>query len=514
MRSWPFSSRALLLLAALSLTAFWPLLNADFIYWDDHALLTANPAVLNFEWRDFLFNLKVGGLFPLTLLSLAIQNQISGLDPFAYHILNLVLHAANGGLVYLCATKLFGLDRGLALTAAALFLAHPLRVEPVAWISGGRKDLLCAFFYLAALLSYRRAYPLALILFTLALLSKAMAVTFPVALLLLLKIRREPVTRREIVKLAPFAALALAAAALEMIGQRTGEVLASQAESPIEGVFNVFRALAFSAAKTFAPQKLAIFYEPGAFRFSGADFVGLGLAGLFLSALAYRRFRGWWTLALFLLLAAPVLKLVPFGQTSVFNDRYLYLPGAALAIFLAMGFAFLFKRNLAWLAVPPLMLVSYAQAKTWRSQESVWLNVLDHYPETVKAYQNLSLYYIENKMHARALEVTERAVRARPEDMATKLNLGVLYSRMERYADAERAFLEVLKVEPRNPVAHHNLAFVYAKAGMKREAAARYREALNVDPGFTPAAQALKELESHGADAAPGTTNSGSPAKK
>src|SRR5262249_58047033 len=72
---------------------------------------------------------------------------------------------------------------------------HPLRVESVAWVSE-RRDLLCAFFLLLAVLAYLRGvahgrligsgwWALSLVAFTAALLSKASALTLPLTLLLL-----------------------------------------------------------------------------------------------------------------------------------------------------------------------------------------------------------------------------------------------------------------------------------------------------------------------------------------
>jgi len=91
-----------------------------------------------------------------------------------------------------------------AAITGLLFGLHPLHVESVAWVSE-RKDVLCAFFFLLSLLSYlkytssqkqelsghpspvtrNRWYVLCLVFFILSLMSKPMAVTLPVVLLIL-----------------------------------------------------------------------------------------------------------------------------------------------------------------------------------------------------------------------------------------------------------------------------------------------------------------------------------------
>ena len=86
------------------------------------------------------------------------------------------------------------LSRLWAFISAFVFLLHPVQVESVAWISE-RKNLLAMFFFLTAFMSYlvyrkkgwgngKVEYILALFLFLLALLSKSVAVIFPLVLVL------------------------------------------------------------------------------------------------------------------------------------------------------------------------------------------------------------------------------------------------------------------------------------------------------------------------------------------
>src|SRR5207247_1066017 len=102
-----------------------------------------------------------------TWLSLMLDYQLFGNDPRGYHAVNLALHVANVVLVFLVLSRIAAAPStsspsnwpqspsALARSAlvAALFAVHPLRVESVAWVAE-RKDVLCAFFGLAAILAY------------------------------------------------------------------------------------------------------------------------------------------------------------------------------------------------------------------------------------------------------------------------------------------------------------------------------------------------------------------------
>ena len=82
-----------------------------------------------------------------------LDHQFYGLNPWGYHLTNVLLHAVNTVLLFLVLRRMTGFARKnigattphratwRSLMVAALFGLHPLRVESVAWISE-RKDVL------------------------------------------------------------------------------------------------------------------------------------------------------------------------------------------------------------------------------------------------------------------------------------------------------------------------------------------------------------------------------------
>src|SRR4029077_961634 len=98
---------------------------------------------------------RVGIWAPLTTLSYAIDYSFWKLDPFGYHLTNVLLHAASAGTLALILLTLGAPPMGAAL-GAALFAFHPAQVESVAWIAQ-RKAALSMFFMLLSFLAYARA---------------------------------------------------------------------------------------------------------------------------------------------------------------------------------------------------------------------------------------------------------------------------------------------------------------------------------------------------------------------
>jgi len=184
------------------------------------------------------------------------EYRLWGAAPLGYHLVNVLLHGVNGVLVWriLRAGKIPG-----AWPAAAIFVLHPVHVESVAWVIE-RKDVLSAFFYLLAFLSFLRfdarkerwAYGAALILVVCAMLSKSIAATFPVALLLWFWWKRERLTRRDILHIVPFLTLAAILGMLDLhIAHHRDTVRLGF--SWLERGLIASRALVFYAGKLAAP---------------------------------------------------------------------------------------------------------------------------------------------------------------------------------------------------------------------------------------------------------------------
>ena len=196
----------------ITFSIYSPTLTNDFV-WDDIKYVVENTAIHSFtstSLAKMVTSFHAGNWHPLTWLSHAIDYAFWGSNPFGHHLSNIIIHALNTILVFFFCIRLIALARPAgnnsgstkqvttilaASVPSLLFGLHPLHVESVAWVAE-RKDLLCALFFLLALLCYlsfsssifqkarRRWYALCLASTLLALLSKPMAVTFPLILLL------------------------------------------------------------------------------------------------------------------------------------------------------------------------------------------------------------------------------------------------------------------------------------------------------------------------------------------
>ena len=146
------------LLGAVTLASYWPVLRNEFVNYDDPDYVSENPYVLRgLTWQNAAWAFEtahVANWHPLTWLSHMLDVQLFGMRAVGHHRTSLLLHMANTLLLFLALQAMTG-ARWRSALVAALFALHPLHVESVAWVSE-RKDVLSAFFFMLTLWAYGR----------------------------------------------------------------------------------------------------------------------------------------------------------------------------------------------------------------------------------------------------------------------------------------------------------------------------------------------------------------------
>jgi hypothetical protein len=183
-------------LVVVTLLTLWPCARGGFTTWDDADTIARNrdlnpvtAASFGHFWTRAQADLYVPVTYTVwgVLAPIARLSQPGTLSPGVYHTFNLLVHVGSVVLVYALLRRLTTRQWASAV-AAGVFAVHPVQVETVAWASG-TKDLLAAFFALAALKVYvasgprlrSREYLFSVGFFLLALLSKPSVVALPLA---------------------------------------------------------------------------------------------------------------------------------------------------------------------------------------------------------------------------------------------------------------------------------------------------------------------------------------------
>jgi Flp pilus assembly protein TadD len=490
------------LIFSATAAVFLPALQGQFLDWDDSINFVANPHYRGLGWThvSWMFTATLMGHYiPVTWMSLGLNYVLGGMNPWGYHLGNVLLHALNATLVYLITRRLLaaawngGVQEGRAASAvcgAAAFAAlsfgtHPLRVESVAWITE-RRDVLCGAFFLLAVLAYLKGVEhggplrpawrwLSLASFLAALLAKAAAMPLPVVLLLLdlypLR-RRRPGWRSLLVEKLPYAALAAAAALVALVALPRGAAVTPYARyGALARVGMVAYSLVFYPVKFVWPMRLSPMYElPARVELGAWPFLPAVLATVAITAalvLGRRRWPGGlaaWTYSAVMVL--PVSGVVHSGSQLV-NDRYSYLSGLGFAVLSGAEILWILRlrgegrvsvRTVsavaggAFLILVMLGLAATVQTQVWRDSESLWRWAVDVDPACSLCQGNLGAAITSSPSGPARLDEAEahlhRAVELRPDNPIPYFNLGNLFLVRKRYDEAELAFRQYGELSP------------------------------------------------------------------
>lgn len=508
----------LFILIVVTIVVFTPTLRNGFTNWDDPELILKNDAIkgLTGPHLQAIFTNSYGGFggyTPLVLLGYAVEYEIFGLNPKAFHFDNLVLHVANTLLIY-ALLALIGGDIWIGFIAALLFGVHPLHVEAVAWIQG-RKDLLFSFFLIAAAICYqlflRRTkrpsgwYVLSLTLFGAALFSKVAAISFPLVALLLESRERPPFDRRTLRRLAPFFGLAAAFLVLAFLTMRSGAYGIPTAKVPMTYLQNLgqfFYAFVFYLAKIVLPVRLFARYplvtSPGPLApgLSIAVFAAACAGLYFYSRRDKETVR--FGVTFFILTLLPTLPFHFAGQP--YADRYSYLPMAGLLFVLAAWLRnghhvpehsaqirLAIRAGVLVVVAALLGLKTQALCRNWRDSVSLWTHVLRYDPQSSLAYLNRSQALIDDNQLDRALADLNRAKPLDPKNPKIYLNRGVIHFMKGDYDGAAAEFTRSVEVFPSFAAGYFNRGLTWGRLKRFPKAIEDFSATISVQPGFTPA---------------------------
>jgi len=532
----PFDYKWLWLAAILVLTfiVFYPALQAEFTNWDDNVYLNENKLItgLSFDHIKKIFSIDNPvslNYHPITILSLAIDYHFSKLAPFRYHLVNLVLHLLNTALVFFFAYKLSKKNLFVAIFVSLFFGIHPMHVESVAWVAE-RKDVLYAFFFLSALITYllyRETKKVIYIVFTfflflLSVLSKAMAVVLPLVLLLVDYYRGRKITWKVLAEKIPFFLVALLFGALAVHIQ-SGKAIASY------GLFTFYQRLSFGFYgfityiwKLFLPVHLSGFYP-----YPITDIYGIIPLSFYLIAgggllifLAVIMFSFIWKdrmkvitfgFAFFFLTIVTVLQFMSVGQV-IMAERYSYIPYIGLFFTLAMLLHQLLEKMPAFkvpafvfvlAAAITLSVVTYGRAQAWKNSATFWTDVIEKYPFppwTVQvAFENRGNYYArEHELYDEGLadyNVLVKQMKTRNYNIFK--NIGNIYGlkgqAFARQGDtanfrayslrAIAAYDTAIALNPKDADMYINLAITYAAMNQPDSEAIYYGKVVSLLPG-------------------------------
>lgn len=523
-------------LAAAAVTAlvFAPALSNGFVNWDDQVNFLNNPAYRGLRWTNLRWmftTVLMGHYIPVTWLTLGLDYVVWGMEPFGYHLTNVVLHAANAALVAVLARRLLARATGAsgtalrvgALAAALVFAIHPLRAESVAWLTE-RRDVLSGFFFLLTILLYLtatervgaprcRLLAASVVCYLLAMGSKSIVMSLPLVLVVLdvYPLRRlpgdprtwlRPAQRRLWLEKLPYLAIAVTGAVVAYHAVAVNAFLTPIERYPWSArIGMVAFSLWFYVSKTVLPLGLSPLYELPATvdPLRGRFLLSLiGSAAITVAVLVLRRRwpAGLATWVYYGIVIAPVSGLVHAGH-QLANDRYSYLSCLGFAVLAGGGVSVVVRWAAAGrlgphvvrlaaaggaVALAGLGTLTWVQVRAWRDSDTLWRTAIEADPSCSICQANLGVTLMGAGQIGLAKQHFERVVDLRPDRIRTHLHLGLVLANLGQLQEAVDQFQRVLARYPDDAAALTNLAVTLGLLGRHAEALEHLRHAARVDP--------------------------------
>ena len=516
-----------------TVAVFLPALRGDFVNWDDGKNFLENPHYRGLgrnelSWMFTTFHM--GHYQPLSWVTLGLDYLFWGMNPFGYHLTNIVLHAANALLFYFLSTRLIAIAhpdqaqtshvvfQSAAGLAALLFALHPLRVESVAWVTE-RRDVLAGFFLLSSVIfylrasvhDYRRNLTLSVSTFILSLLSKASGMSLVAVLIILdvFPLRRlgqvsqwfDAAKRKIWLEKFWYFIPGVIAGAVALSAQQY-----STAFRPFEQhdwtsrlVQAMFSAL-FYLYKTLVPIDLSPLYElplnPADWYlayFMSATMVVVLTVSLFLLRKRFPALLATWLV--YLVLLAPTSGVAQSGPQLV-ADRYSYFSCMGWAVLAAGGVRLAQQRLAGWISpmryglplvgfavLAILAMLTWRQTWIWQDSLTLWRHALRTDPRSPFAHTNLGIALgALGRLDEAAAELAE-AQRLNPRDADSYYNLGNVLAKQGRSVAAIAQFEAALRINARHADSHYELATLLARKRELVQAIKHFRTAIQLRPG-------------------------------
>ena len=479
---------AWILLAAMVAIGFFAGLHGEFTY-DDKVEVIGNETVRSASnWRSIF---EYNWARPLVLGSFAINYQVGGIDPFSYHLFNMILHVANVGLALLVIRQWLQLAKipnvlFLSFTAAAIWAIHPLATESVVYVTG-RSELMVGFFALYGFWLWNRwllnggllLYWGAWLAVVGAGLCKESAAVVPVIYWLTARFLRPP--EKQGVSgwflLLPGLAMLLGYAGIRWTLEGTlghpnpQRDMTTQLLTQLEVVWAYIRL-------ALVPVGQSIFHDyPEAQLGIRPLIAGLGL--LLVGIYGFRKRRsdpvpvfG----ALFFLVWISPTVFIPLKETMAEHRTYLGLLGLTLIVVYGLSaFAQKIQRSLSFASIGVLLALCIARSHVWKTEIRLWEDAAAKSPDSAEAHYGVgeAHFYSAARMDLSEKERSQlnpvkgykRAVELDDGYVEAWNKLGIAHAQRGEIFLAIGAWQALLSIDPKHCKAHTNLGKTFVMRG-------------------------------------------------
>lgn len=483
------------------------LTNGFTINWDDGLYITGNPFIRDHSFNGIktIFTSFYGAnYFPLTTLTWWLEYTLFGLNPFPYHLLNVLLHLLNSWLVYKFIEQLSG-KKITALVVCLLFALHPMHVESVAWISE-RKDVLYTTFFLLSLLAYlnflnsgyRKKYFIGVILYFIAsLLSKSAAVTLPIILIAIDIYRGRKIKAGSLLEKVPLLLLSVLFGVLAIFSQKSSNALTQVPFGFIDKIFFVVpHNILYYIIKLVVPFNLSAMhyytvYQGGKFplEYYVSLPILLGISWIIYKGVSFKKEKIF-GICFFLIVLSVMLQIISVGGAFA-AERYTYV--ASIGIFYIAGqwISAIWNRNFRNTVITVfsvyLIFISFQtwdRLGYWKNTRTLFDDVIKKYPGNYHGYLIRGICKENENDLSGALQDYYKVLERNPDSMVFYRARGFVRYSENDFKGSLEDFNQVIRLDSTICEVYNNRGMAYEGLGNMKSAMDDYSKAIMLNSEF------------------------------
>ena len=516
----------LFLIILLGIGLYAMILNAPFCF-DDNAKIVSNSALKDTATFEQIWKIPYAKTNFLTFVTFALNYRWGGMNPFGFHLVNIVLHLLSVFLSYRLVLIFFSCPafslsplsawkKSFALIAALIFLCHPLQTQSVTYV-WARSEILSAIFCFLSLLFYmngrlKNRKPLLFLsffLFLIGIFARGNMIIFPL-LVFLIEITFFRSTPLKITRLSSKGWLFL-------LGLGLSAILVGVFFSQLVNFFNIsylfknsymprthylltqFSVIVQYIKLCIIPLGQNLYYD---FPFSNSlfEFRTFGSLMILLSilvsaVLCFKKHRLisfgiFW----FFICLLPVSSIIPLS--TVISESRVYLPLFGFSVLVtAFMFSFIAEKKkvvrIAFVVIMGLSALTIARNSVWRSSIAIMEDTVRKSPLSGRAQANLGVAYSMAGLYDKALDSYRTAFElGSKRGMDRKylaqilINLSSIYGLKGDYEREIHYCQQAITYNSKNPQAYSNLGHAYALTGDYAKAITYGRKAVEISPTF------------------------------
>jgi len=432
----------------------YPFTYDDSVFFSDSVFVRkiSNLGVL-FEPSKYFKYSKELTYRPFSVMTYLVGFQLFKVTPFYHRLINLSLHILASILVYFFIKKL--LDKKIASLTALLFVALPVHSEDILFITFN-DDILITVFCLLAFILYlkgdEKSYNISLLFFLLALLSKEMAFSFPVILIIYDLCFNKKLALRKYLGYFLVAFLFFLIRFFAFVSPlEKGMAWNCISENYFLHILTMLKVFPYYLKIMVFPKMLMLYPLVAPVKSFLETGVIISILVIILYLLLILYFSKNKTVLFALLFVPvsllPVSNIIPTIQNYV-AERYLYFPSIGICLLLSVLFVKLFERTKLAGVFLSVLLFTYSivileRNLDYRTFEDFWLETLKQRPTHGAGYIGAGCISAMKNQNKEALYYFKKALEFSPGDYTVYWNIANAYLILRETATAEVMFKQI-----------------------------------------------------------------------